>query len=142
MKRKCQGGPFPVFRPESVDISLYPDKVSPPLKVVHSCLYTHGSSLPHSIVKTCLRFASPSACGHANSYTRQNLHHYQPVDPIDACHAKYPGQGTIFCRATLDVDRHTHPLTITPLNHPGYSLTFRNYISATHSRSRFGDHRR
>eukprot|EP00965_Chrysotila_dentata_P144079 4759691-Pleurochrysis_carterae.AAC.1 len=78
--------------------------------------------------------ASQSACGLANrqdengfaimyllgwvfvpAYTRQNLHQYQPVDSIDACHAKHPGQGTFFCRATLDVDRHTHPLTIAHL---------------------------
>ena len=38
MKRKCQGAPFPAFRPESVDISIYPDKVSLPLKLFHFCL--------------------------------------------------------------------------------------------------------
>eukprot|EP00965_Chrysotila_dentata_P074252 2452336-Pleurochrysis_carterae.AAC.1 len=31
MKRKCQEAPFPVFRPESVDISLYPDKHQVPV---------------------------------------------------------------------------------------------------------------
>lgn len=48
----------------------------------------------------------------APAYTIQNLPHWQPVDAVDACHAKYPGQGTFYVRATLDADRHTHALTI------------------------------
>eukprot|EP00965_Chrysotila_dentata_P066747 2209866-Pleurochrysis_carterae.AAC.3 len=30
----------------------------------------------------------------APAYTIQNLPHWQAVDAVDACHAKYPGQGT------------------------------------------------
>lgn len=51
----------------------------------------------------------------APEYTRNNLEHYMPVDAIDACHAKFPGQGTFYCRGTLDADRHTHPLMVAHL---------------------------
>eukprot|EP00965_Chrysotila_dentata_P058090 1925808-Pleurochrysis_carterae.AAC.1 len=32
----------------------------------------------------------------APAYTIQNLPHWPPVDAVDACHAKYPGQGTFY----------------------------------------------
>eukprot|EP00965_Chrysotila_dentata_P068151 2254468-Pleurochrysis_carterae.AAC.1 len=45
-------------------------------------------------------------------HMRQNSKHFQPVDAIDACYAKYPGQGTFYCRATLDADRHSYVMAV------------------------------
>ena len=59
---------------------------------------------------------------------RQNLKHFQPVDAIDACHAKYPGQGTFYCRATLDADRHSHVVAVGHMLTSESSWGWRNFF--------------